>query len=499
MRTLRSILRLTLAFEAAGFLSLVFIFATRRSKLLAAASSHHLAGMVLAETLVFILLLACSAAVAAWRIKKRDRLGRWSLLAASIFNLVLFPFGTILAASGIFYFARNPAPDPVLDRPHKPVAGDGTSKWSGAFFIAAQLAWGIFVLSSITGFAAREGMRPIQGELSFWIILFCAEYGSILAHELGHLVAGDIVRFRLIGFRVGPFDLMQAHGRWRLRMTSSKMFGGHTAMVPKTPRNIRERAMILTFGGPLASALLGAVGAVSLMLIPGPAWPAALGRIVALATGFALGDFLLNLIPFVSEAQYSDGARLWQMYRRGPWCDYLCAHHYMGLSRSSPLRPRDWPTALVERAAEFARQLPEPAASYTKAYVHFLDRGECERAIAWLDKALQAARPGSKIAHSLTIDRAFLDVFYRQDPEAAARRLEQVPVNKDSSYYWCSLAAILAAQNDLAGSAGAWNKASDIAAAYPAAGIYDMIREQLQTVHARLAQLPAQPVSAQTA
>ncbi len=201
----------------------------------------------------------------------------------------------------------------------------------------AQVVWGVFVLSSIRRWTAAQGMPQLKSEVLFWITLACAVYGAVLFHELGHFVLGDIVRFRLIGFGVGPLSWAYSGGRWRVHLRYDKLFGGHTAMVPTTPRNIRGRVMILTLGGPLASAMLGMIGAICLLLIPGPAWPAALGRVVALATGFAFGDLIFNLLPMASEAEYSDGARLWQMYRRGPWCDFHCANHFMGLSQTTAL------------------------------------------------------------------------------------------------------------------------------------------------------------------
>ena len=60
-----------------------------------------------------------------------------------------------------------------------------------------------------------------------------------------------------------------------------------------------------------------------------------------------------------------------------------------------PLRPRDWPKGMVVRAAEFAAQLPQPAGSFTMAYLHFLDRGDWQRALTWLDKARLTARPAA--------------------------------------------------------------------------------------------------------
>jgi hypothetical protein len=415
MRALRYILRLIFALESLGFVSFAF-FTLRhasliQSRLLAANPTLRLGPNTTLEIFGFALMLAMLAAVAAWRLERGDPLGRWSMLAASIFNLLFFPVGTVVAVAGMFYFVRNPSVAPTPARKHQPIAGDGTSQWSGAVFMLAQLAWGVFVLSSIRHWTIARGMRQIHSQSLFWITLACAVYGAILFHELGHFVLGDLVRFRLTGFGIGPLNWVYAGGTWRAQVRYDKLLGGHTAMAPTTPRNIRTRVMILTLGGPLASALLGAIGAICLLLIPGPAWPAALGRMVALTTGFAFGDFLFNLLPIASDAQYSDGAILWQMFRRGPWCDFHCANHYMGLSRTTTLRPRDWPSDMVVRAAEFAAQLPDPTASFAMTYLHFLDRGDWPLALTWLDKAQRAAKPGSKLAFALTVDRATFGSF----------------------------------------------------------------------------------------
>jgi hypothetical protein len=496
MRSLRYILRLTLALEAVGFLSLAF-FTFRKSKVIAEANPRlHLGRLSLVEFFAFMVLLGLVAALAAWRINRADPLARWSLLAASIFNLPLFPVGTTLAVAGIFFFVRNPTIDPLLDRKHTPVVGDGTTKWSGAVFMIAQLGWGLFIITSIRRWTIARGMHPVHSEALFWITLAAAVYGSILVHEFGHFIFGDIVGFRLIGFGIGPLSWAYAGGRWRGHLRYDKLFGGHTAMVPTSPLNIRARAMILTLGGPLASAALGLIGVLCLMIVPAPAWPAALGRTVALATGFAIGDFIFNLMPLASEAQYSDGARLWQMWRRGPWCDFHCANHYMGLSRTTALRPRDWPTDMVERAAEFAAQLPEPAGSFAMAYVHFQDCGDWKRALPWLEKAHLTARPGSKLAHALSVDRAYFEAFFRRDGREAQRWFDQAPQRDDSPDYWRAAATVRAAQGDLAGASKAWDKAWSIARDLPEAGLYDMDREQLQTVHSWLEELRAQPLSA---
>jgi peptidase M50-like protein len=491
MRALRYILRLILALEALGFLSLAFF-----TQKIVTARHLQLPPYAIPKVFCLVVLVSVVAAIAAWRIERRDALGRWSLLAASIFNLILFPVGLAVTAAGVFYFIRNPEIEPIPERKHRPIAGDGTSKLSGAIFLVAQVIWGVFVLSSIRRWTAARGMPQVHSETLFWITLACAIYGTVLFHELGHLVLGDIVRFRLMGFGVGPVSWVHFGGRWRLEMRFDKLLGGHTSMAPTTPRHIRGRAMIFTLGGPLASLTLGVIGSICLLLIPGPAWPAALGCTVALATGFSVGDFIFNLLPIASQAQYSDGARLLQMYRRGPWCDFHCANHYMALSQTTRLRPRDWPQEMVERAAEFAAQLPNPAGSFALAYAHFLDSGDWERALAWLDRARQTALPGTKLAHALAIDRAFIEGFHRRNSREAQRWFEQAPPRQESTDYWRALATLQAVHGDLAGAAATWNKAWAMAKTRPSTGVFDMDREQLQLVGRWIDQLRSQPIPA---
>jgi hypothetical protein len=495
MRYLRAALRLVFALEALGFLSLAFLV-LRKSSVLATSQRLHLGPYTLVEVACFLFLLAILAAVASLRMERGDLLGRWSMLATSILNLFFFPFGTLVSVAGIVYFVRNPSIDPAPKPKHRPIAGDGTSKWSGPVFMMVQILWGVFVLSAIHGWTIHRGMRQIHSQALFWIVLACAVFGSILFHELGHLVLGDIVRFRLVGFGVGPFHFAYMQGRWHAQLRWDRFFGGHTTMLPKTPRSIRERAMIFVSGGPLASALLGAIGAASLLLIPGPAWPAVLGHMVALATGFAVGDVLFNLLPMATQARYSDGARLWQLYSRGPWCDYLCAHYYMGLSHSSPLRPRDWPRDMVVRCAEFAAQLPSPASSFTKAYVHFLDSGDCDRALSWLVRACEASPAGSKLADALAVDRAFLEAFHRRDANEAQRLFAQASRREESTDYWRALAAVQVAQGNLSSASVTWHKAWELAQKRPATGIYEMDREQLRIVKAWIESRSAEPVVA---
>ena len=147
----------------------------------------------------------------------------------------------------------------------------------------------------------------------------------------------------------------------------------------------------------------------------------------------------------------------------------LIAHH--------ALRPRDWPTATVERAGELASKLPDSAGSFAMAYLHFLDRGDWQRALLWLDKARHRAQPAGNLAYALAVDRAYLEAFHRRDGREAQRLFEQAPAREDSSGYLHALITLQAAHGDLAGASAAWNKAWDIVQQRPATGLADIDRD----------------------
>ena len=244
--------------------------------------------------------------------------------------------------------------------------------------------------------------------------------------------------------------------------------------------------MILTLGGPLASATLGAIGNRSaLLLVPGPAWPAALGRVVALGTGFAFGDFLFNLLPMASEAAiFRWRAAVANDTGAAPGAIFIAPIIIWGFV-AQPRRfaraigPRRWWNAPVSSP----RSYPTPPDHIAMAYAHFLDRGDWQRALTWLEKAHQAARPGSKLAQALTDDsRVHCEAFYRRDSREAQRWFAQAPQRDDSADYWRSTATVRAAQGECGGRIrGLGQGLGNRPRSCPATGVYDMDREQLRT------------------
>lgn len=492
MRILRSALRWAFGLEA---LVLVVGSAEVGWKVLPriAATRPGMSHVLFEFAWAYVAVVGVLAGLYAWRIQRADPWVRWIGLLTSVMNLPLFPVGTVLGAAGLLYFFRNPAPDPVRDRVHNPVPGDGTGKWSGVVFFTAQILWVWFVYRRLLEWTSGRGMQRIHSDATSWfIILALAIYISILVHELGHFAAGRAVGFRLVGFRLGPLNWSYRVGRWGLRLQWDSLLGGHVAMVPENADDIRSQAMRMTVGGPLGSAFLGALGLGLLFAIPGPAWSVAMGEFVVLVTSMGLGDFVLNLVPVSSGVSYSDGARFWQLYRKGPWADYLCSVYYMGLSRTTALRPGDWPTEMVERAAAFAAMLPNAASMLGMAYAHFEDRGDVERAASYLERASANAPQGSETARNLAVDRAYFEAFYRGNAAEAARWLDQVPVQPGSADFWRSKAVVSAANGDVPAAQEAWRKGWELASKLPDVGVYEMDRRQYRMIAERIREVSGQ-------
>lgn len=451
---------------------------------------HGVSSVFFWSALLYLFALAGLAAYTAWRMKHPGRWLRTAGVAVSAMNLVIFPIGTVMGIAGLVCFGRNsytadePAPK------HKPLPGDGTSRRSGAIFIAVQVACTVVACISLIPWMEAKWMRGahLHG-IALGAALVLPVYGAVLIHELGHLAAGCCAGLRLVGFRVGLLELKLRGARWRFQLAEGGFLGGHAALVHRSADRLRERAMIMIAGGPVGSALLGAAGATAILTTP--AVPHAIGMPVVMLTMFGISDFVFNLMPMGSGVHYSDGARLWQLWRRGPWADYLCSIYFMSLSRTTPMRPREWPRDMVERMAVFSEQLPEPSGPLGNVYAHYEDSGDHERAGQYLEQACARARKGTQLASDLARERAWLEAFHRRNGAEGARWLAQARSDTTVADHWRAHTAVYLASGDLKKAEEAWRKGAEIVAKYPEAGVYEVSRRQFRELGAALSRTPS--------
>ncbi|MCU0649762.1 MAG: M50 family metallopeptidase, partial [Gemmatimonadaceae bacterium] len=149
--------------------------------------------------------------------------------------------------------------------------------------------------------------------------------GTIVVHELGHLLGGRLVGFRAFLLIVGPLRLERSASGWRFAMNRSiALAGGLAGTAPTDTHRVRQRMAVVIAGGPLSSLITGVLAlAWCLSLRPSEfdiATP--FGRVLFAASlaayGFgSVGIGLLTLIPGRTAGFRTDGAQLLTFLRGG--------------------------------------------------------------------------------------------------------------------------------------------------------------------------------------
>src|SRR5438874_2204220 len=80
--------------------------------------------------------------------------------------------------------------------------------------------------------------------------LILATLFTLLVHEAGHLLAGRIVGWRCVRFRIGCCELVRKAAGWKLHWTR-RGFSGGVVCVPSASVGFRQSNAFYTAGGPL--------------------------------------------------------------------------------------------------------------------------------------------------------------------------------------------------------------------------------------------------------
>jgi hypothetical protein len=441
-------------------------------------------------------------AIAWWTLKKGKRSGRAWALAASFIDLIAIPatgharsfrlfsralhlplwgVGAVLGAAGLVAFSRKQAADEVADaRQPKPlrVSGDGTSGHKDR--LASAVAVAILVLSYYwwVHWSAAQHLHR-QGFFTGLVELQIAILVSTLGHELGHLAAGWLSDMSLRSFQVGPLQWAIRNGRWKFDLQLNRLSGGAVGMVPIHLKNIRGREAFMMLGGPIASLLMGTMSGVAALSAKGRAWEPLWAFLSMTAVVSSVG-FIVNLIPHKPEAQYSDGAQIYQVVTNGPWAQVHLVFAMVASSLVTSLRPRDYDIALINRAADFIAQSERGMLLRLFACMHHIDAGQIPEAIVNLEKA-EGLWDQTTVKRPAGICAAFVFfcAVYKRDAAAAElwwQRLEtQAKLDFDADY-WKARASIMWLRNQPAEAFHAWEHGNALAAGLPDAGAYEFTR-----------------------
>jgi hypothetical protein len=440
-----------------------------------------------------------------WTIRSRKPSARRWTLVASILNILWFvsglqswvllgptsslPVFAFFGASGLLgiaVFWRKEAA-PAAPKPIRP-SGDGTSPAKD--YTAQVMSFAILWISFRWWRQWSDGQGLEQPGFVAGVLLFqLAIVLNTFMHELGHYVAGWASRMILRRFQVGPFQWAIRNGQWTFRLDWKEFYGGAVGMVTTTLDNIRGREAFLIMGGPVASLVVAAASTTAVLAAKGHSWEP-YWAFLSMCAGMGWASFVTNLIPMQSAARYSDGAQLYQLVRGGEWAQFHIAFAMVASSLVTPIRPRDFNVAIINRAAEFIKQGERGLLLRLFAAAHYLDTNRIPEALASVESAEALYEEGTfEKDQDICAEFMFINAFYKRDLGAAELWWERIEalgrIDRDAGY-WRARTALFLLKGEREYARQSWERGNALAQNLPAVGVYEGTREWFAKLRAAL-------------
>jgi hypothetical protein len=477
---------------------------------------HAVSIMFLLPSLSAAAMFAFAAWVgfAHWRgIADAPGLRAWSLAAsvlmilASLFAIAYMqtaqfrPLLWAVAAlgyAGLAVFAKketkaSAAPTPAVPT-HDNLPGDGTTAISSKLAALAAALAALEGTSHWSRWGAAHSL-PLHSSPLLYLKYLAAVLLVLFLHEGGHAAAGLLLRMKVVTFIVGPFRWWKQEGHWHFEFRALDLvsFLGAAGVVPTDMRHFRRRKLVQVAAGPIASLVTGLLAVWVVLHAPGHAW-AAEWRVLTYFATISLVVALLNFIPFKLGAGYSDGAKLYQLSRRGLWADYHRLVAAVHATQVTALRPRDYDIRTVERAAGTIARGADELNMHLCAYACYLDKGQLDDARAALLKA-EALCNNSTLEPSdqWYSEFVFAIAFLRHDAAAARtwwnrmQSRDRLSASKPQSRL-ASRCALLLSEGRIAEAAEVWKKADAWSRQLPRAGATEAQRHSIQLLGRALQQ-----------
>ena len=305
----------------------------------------------------------------------------------------------------------------------------------GAALLLAGLVFGLLVL-----FFGPPWMRGLFGAVGFDApgavpALLAATAGSLVIHELGHLLVAVLLDFEILGISLGPVRLLWLHGKYAVRFSAKRLLLGSVSVAPNSMGNWRVRAMWVAAAGPLAT-LVASVAASGMAVsghtsgVPHLFWCA-----------FAqvnLVIFVLGLIPNNPSAPVrNDAALLRMLFQNGPDAREWELVHLIGQLRLEAIRPSDYPAPLMDRLATHRANRPATRVLIARTLSDWaLDSGDIGAADSRdREAAVHALDCEPRLRNSALAASACFDVAFRGDMISA--RAKFADVNLDELFPPC--------------------------------------------------------------
>ncbi|MCU1219076.1 MAG: cytolysin immunity CylI protein [Candidatus Angelobacter sp.] len=242
-------------------------------------------------------------------------------------------------------------------------------------------------------------------------------FAVIVIHEIGHLLLGLSVRFRLTSVRFGPVRISPPF-RLSFKIEPKTSASGFVSMIPGTSKNLRLRAMIFILGGPLANLLTGAT---ILFLEAG-------GILTAIFAALSIAIGLGNLIPFRRLALISDGKRMLMLLKNRDQGERSLAILQLAAELQSGVEPENLSPDFIAKATAVKNESPDTSTGNAFAYSCAWHQNKIDEAAQLLETSLEYSQFSAPIMREvLRCDAAVFQARKRKRIDLAEQWLSEIP------------------------------------------------------------------------
>ncbi len=399
----------------------------------------------------------------------------------SVFNAFLLILGVGIA--GLVAFARpyDSSAEPVKADEIPAMPGDGTSNFlNKAMPLLVLVAGGAAFSWWLRWIRHRDVFIPHTNSYLMLVSVLLTVI-IVTLHELGHTAVGLILGMKLRAFIVGPFQWRIRDGKWEFQLQLSQilMGGGATGIVPTMVDFPRWAYVSMLLGGIVVNTGTGIAG-LWLAFGSDSDSSAQAGGFLALFGAWSLITAAVNLIPFRTPNNYSDGAQIYQLLANNVWADLHRAFGIVGASLVTPVRPRDYDMETIARAYRGITQGPHGLILRLLAYTHFLDQGDLARAAEELEQAaLIYNQSASNVTGELITVFVFGTAYLWRNADSTRAWWTQLEAKKPVRFnvdYWLAASALHWVEGAILDARASLEKANTLALQLPEAGAYDFQR-----------------------
>jgi hypothetical protein len=293
----------------------------------------------------------------------------------------------------------EPSLTPILDRlkPIPEAKNVSKPRWYGLIAAISAVCLplvfiGLMIWSPTFLTFAERIIRPAQhfldttldsistdwGPLITFALLPFLLFAVIIVHELGHLVCGLCVGFRLMSIHFGPLRISPPF-RVSVKFEPKTGASGWVRMIPGKSTNLRSRAVVYILGGPVANLLAGFF--ILFLKFGGPV--ASVFPTLSILIGAA------NLVPFRHLALISDGKRLLMLLKNAEQGERWLAILQLAGELRSGIEPENLSPDFIAKAIAVKDESPDTAAGYVFAYTAAWYKDAPDKAAQFLETCLE--------------------------------------------------------------------------------------------------------------